>query len=56
MFAIYVQINHDAVPNSLRDPKVGSKVKQQKKKKDKARFLPCNIYMVGGCNGAPRWD
>jgi len=56
VFTIYVQINHDAPPNSLRDPKVGSKMKQQKKKKVKARSLPCNIYRVGGRNGASRWD
>jgi hypothetical protein len=35
---------------------MGPKMKQQKKKTIKARFLICNIFGVKGRVGALRWD
>jgi len=46
----------DAPPNSLKDPKVGVKVKTTKNKRVRACSLICNILGVGRCVGAPRWD
>jgi hypothetical protein len=46
VFTIYVQINRDAFPNSLGDPKVGSKMKQLKKKQIEEHYLAHNIYKV----------
>jgi hypothetical protein len=43
-------------PNSSRDPKVGPKTKQHKKKKVEARSLTHITSGVGGCAGNPRWD
>jgi hypothetical protein len=43
-------------PNSSRDLKVGPRVKQQKKKKVRARSLTPNILGVGGCARALGWD
>ncbi len=47
---------YDVPPNSSRDPKVGPKMKEWKKKKIGARSLTHNTSGVGGCDGAPRWD
>jgi hypothetical protein len=46
----------DMPPNSSKDPKVGPRVKQWKKKRVKARSLTRNILGVGGCDGALGWD
>jgi len=46
----------DAPPNSSRDPKVGLKMKQQKKNRIGARFLIRNTSRVGRCVGTPGWD
>ncbi len=46
----------DAPLNSLRDPKVGPKVKQHKKKKIRVRSLVHDTYKVRGHVEAPRWD
>jgi hypothetical protein len=46
----------DVAPNSLRDPKVGPRVKQRNKKRIGARFLICNTSGVGGHARASRWD
>jgi hypothetical protein len=43
-------------PNSVRDPKVGPKMKQQKKKSVGAHSLTHNTSGVGGCVGALGWD
>jgi len=42
--------------NSSKDPKVGPKMKQQKKQKVGAHSLTHNTLGVGGCAGAPGWD
>jgi len=42
----------DAPPNSLKDPNVVPRTKQQKKKKIGACSLIHNISRVGGCVGA----
>jgi hypothetical protein len=39
---------YDAPPNSLRDPKISSKVKPQKKKGVDAHSLIHNTFGVGG--------
>jgi hypothetical protein len=39
----------DVPPNSLRNPNVGPRVKQQKQKKIKACSLVRNTSRVGGC-------
>jgi hypothetical protein len=46
----------DAPLNFLKDPKVGPKMKQQKKKKIKVRSLVCDTYKVQGHVEAPKWD
>ncbi len=46
----------DAPTNSSRDPKVGSRVKQQMNKKVGARSLIHNILGIRGRVGASRWD
>ncbi len=46
----------DAPPNSSRDPKVGPKAKQRKKKRVGACSLTCNTLGVGGRAGALGWD
>jgi hypothetical protein len=46
----------NAPPNSSRDPSVGPKTKQRKKKIVGAHSLTYNISGVGGHVGAPRWD
>jgi len=43
-------------PNSLKDPKVGPKTKQQKKKKVEAHSLTRSTSRVGRHVGAPGWD
>jgi hypothetical protein len=43
-------------PNTLKDPIVGLRVKQWKKKIMRACFLIHNILRVGGRVGALRWD
>jgi len=43
-------------PNSSRDPKVGRRMKQQKKNKVGAHSLTCSILGVGECAGALGWD
>jgi len=43
-------------PNSSRDPKVGPRVKQYKKKKVGACSLTLNTSRVGGCAGVLGWD
>jgi hypothetical protein len=47
---------NDVPPNSLGDPKVGPRMKQQKKKKIGARSLTRNISKVRGCAKALGWD
>jgi hypothetical protein len=47
---------NDMPPNSLRDPKVGSRAKQRNKKKVGARSLTRNTSRLGRCVGASRWD
>jgi len=43
-------------PNSSRDPKVGPRVKQLKKKRVEACSLTRSTSGVGGHVGAPGWD
>jgi hypothetical protein len=49
-------INDDAPSNSLRDPNVGPKMKQWKKKGVGAHSLVCNTFRVGRGARTPRWD
>jgi hypothetical protein len=42
----------DVPPNSLRDPKVGHRVKRRKRKGVRACFLVHSTFGVGGCVGA----
>jgi hypothetical protein len=51
-----VLITSDAPPNFLRNPNVGPKAKQWKKKKVGPRFLTHNTSGVGGHVGALGWD
>jgi hypothetical protein len=53
-YVVYLQ--GDAPPNSSRDPKVGPRAKQQKKKKVWACSLTHNTSGVGRCVGVLRWD
>ncbi len=46
----------DMPPNSSRDPKVGPRTKQWKKKKVGARSLTCSISRLRGHAEATRWD
>jgi len=46
----------DMPPNSSRDPKVGPRAKQWKKKKVGARSLTCSISRLRGHAEATRWD
>jgi len=48
--------NNDASPNSSRDPNVGPKTKQQKKKKVGAHSLTRSTSGVKGCVRALGWD
>ncbi len=41
----------DMPPNFLRDPKMGHRIKQQKKKRVEGCFLICSTFKVGGCVG-----
>jgi hypothetical protein len=43
-------------PNSFRDPNVGPRMKQQKKKKVKACSIIESTCGIGGHAGVPRWD
>jgi hypothetical protein len=59
MTIIYIQWANkgiDAPPNSSRDPKVGLRMKQRKKKKLEAHFLIHNISGVKRRVGALGWD
>jgi hypothetical protein len=47
---------NDASPNSLRDPNVGFKTKQQRKKKVETHSLIRNILKVKGHLGVSKWD
>jgi len=51
-----ILITSDAPPNFLRNPNVGLKTKQWKKRKVGPRFLTHNTSRVGGYVGAPGWD
>jgi hypothetical protein len=44
------------LPNSSWGPKVGPRVKQQKKNKVAACSLTCNTLGLGECAEAPGWD
>jgi hypothetical protein len=46
--------SNDTPPNSLKDPKAGRKVKQQKNKIMKARSFNPNTSKVGERIGVPR--
>jgi len=46
----------DAFPNSSKDPKVGPRTKQWKKKRVGACSLTCSILRVGGHVGVSGWD
>jgi len=46
----------DMPPNSSKDPKVGPKMKQQKKKRIGAHSLTRSTLGVGGRVGALGWD
>jgi hypothetical protein len=46
----------DMPPNSLRDPQVGPRVKQQQNKKIETHSLTCIIFGVGRHVEAPGWD
>jgi len=48
--------NIDAPPNSSKDPRMGPKEKQQKKKRVGACSLTHNISRVGGHVKALKWD
>ncbi len=48
--------NIDTPPNCSRDRKVGSRMKQQKKKKVEACSLTHNTLGLGGHAGASKWD
>jgi hypothetical protein len=47
---------NDTPLNSLRDPNVGSRMKQRKKKNIGAHFLTHTTPRVGERVGAPGWD
>jgi hypothetical protein len=49
-------IVYDAPPSSLRDLKVGPKMKQQKNKTVEACSLICNIFGIKGRVRALKWD
>jgi hypothetical protein len=49
----YLDLKIDMPPNSLKDPNVGSIMKQRKKKVG-ARSLTHNTLGIGGRVGAPR--
>ncbi len=51
-----IHIVGDLPLNSLRNPNVGPKVKQQKNKIIGARSLACNTSKVSGCVGTLEWD
>jgi hypothetical protein len=46
----------DTPPNFLRNPNVGLRMKQRKKKRIRAHSLACNTLGVGGHVKAPKWD
>jgi hypothetical protein len=46
----------DMPPNSSKDPKVGPRIKQWKKKKIGARSLTRSTSRIGGCVGVAWWD
>ncbi len=46
----------DVPSNSLKDPKMGPRVKQQKNKRIERHSLICNTSNVQGCVRAPRQD
>jgi hypothetical protein len=48
--------NYDTPPNSSRDPKVGPRAKQQKKKRVGAHSLTHNTSKVGRHAEALGWD
>ncbi len=49
-------MHYDVFPNSLKDPKVGPRAKQWKKKRVGARSLTYKTARVGGRVGVPGWD
>jgi len=48
------KVGYDTFSNFLRNPKVNTKVKQQKKKKVETRSLTCSTLEVGGHARAPK--